>query len=251
MVKELHVETHLHLSASNAFAIRTYASFQHLQSASILERATRQAQDAWGGREPTWDQEGLAAIVANATGTVFCAVAFLEASINELYIDALGHKEEIVRAGRTKLLERRPALLSDLAAAWPRVPKGVLAKYAWAVGSVEGTAAWADDPRVQQAALLIRLRNWLTHARPETHVVFSEIPEMPVTVRPLEEELGRHIQPNPKWGNVRPDMNAYLAHPCAAWALRVSLSYADAFWETLGVPAPYEPVRPPESPSTG
>lgn len=242
-MERLDATDELHVTDSASLTTRTYTSIRHLQSASVLADATRSAEEAWGGIGPTWDEKGLVKIVANATATLYCGVAFLEASINELYLDAIERERFEVKHQWTRLTARHPSLLSDLAIIWPQVERRtpLVEKYQRAALAA---GARLDGAHVTDVATMVRLRNWLTHAKPETHVVSSDIPDLPITKRPLLEELAQRFAFNRKWGDAGRTMDAALASPCATWALHSALGFADRFWASLGIDPPYEHVRP-------
>lgn len=242
-MKELRASDSVHVSDAAAITTRTYISIRHLQAAAVLAEATRRAEDEWPAIGPTFDEQGLVRIVANAIGSLYCSVAFLEASISELYLDSLEREEFLQKHHWAKLTARHPDLLMKLAETWPKVERRtrLVDKYRRAKEAAGLPATMAAEGDV---AAMVELRNWTTHAKPETNVVSSSIEDLPVTKRPRLEAVLVRFERNRKWGDAALSTDAILSAGCARWAVRSSLAFADDFWNALGIQAPYDHVRP-------
>lgn len=243
-MKELRASDRIHVVDAAAITTRTYTSIRHLQAATVLADATRRAEEEWHGIGPTFDDQGLVRIVANALGTLYCSVAFLESSISELYLDALEREEFLPKHQWASLTARYPDLPANLAATWPKVERRtrLVDKYR----RVKETAGLGSAMAFEEdVGAMVELRNWMTHAKPETSVVSSSISELPVSERPRLEAAVSRFDSNSKWGDAALSTDAILSAGCAKWAVRSSVAFADDFWNALGVKAPYDHVRPP------
>jgi hypothetical protein len=232
------------LTDAISISVRTYTSIRHLQSAAFFARQASDAEAAWPGIGPNWDEQGLVHVVANATAALYCSVAFLEASVNELYLDAVERERFEVKQQWLKLSDAHPRLFEQLASIWlglkrdraPMVEKYRRARLLVADG--------ATEPGRDDVLALVTLRNWLTHAKPETVVVSSTVHDMPTKLRPVVASVNGRFRLNSKWGDASPSLDAVLSADCSAWAVRSSVAFADGFWAQLGVAPPYAHVRP-------
>lgn len=224
---------------SLAVTTREYTSISHIQTAALMCRQTRVAQDAWLGTGPTFDEIGWQAIIGNAVSTVFGSVAFVEAGVNEFLKDcAEGKHGEPSRKAIDQDLRRQ------IGALWaPSVKQRWSPRTKWRrILALDSKAPKTDLE--QDWDFVCVLRNGLVHSQPEDVTVTSTIPEIPQTKHSLAELCNSHFAPNPK---VR-DAGSYflwdwLAHPCAEWVFGCALAYSDHLWGLLGAPTPYEHVR--------
>jgi len=220
-----------------AATLRQYTSISHVQTAALLCRQTAKAQEEWSGTGgPTFDELGGQAVIAYATGTVFSAVAFVEANVNELLLDCSdGALEEPSR----KALG--PSLCKTIGSLWPGPPRWpTVAKWRdilQTVGKTPGLTVESDW------IALNRLRNGLVHAKPESVTVMSNIPEIPETIHSLESLCKGRFEKNPKVKGRAGFLLEYLAYPCSRWAVQTAVAYADHVWYALGTSPPYEHVR--------
>lgn len=227
--------------------IRQYTSISHIQAAAIMARQTSAAERDWGGTGgPKFDELGWNQIVANATGTVFLGVAFVEADVNELLEDC--SEGSIEGASRKGLGSTVRNAIGALLPHHQRDP--VYGKWRHILRAA-GVQPPVDAER--EWRFLVRLRNDLVHARPEDVTVASTIPEIPVTVHSLETECRARFAPNPKVIGDGGFLGKWLGGPCAWWAIATALAYADSCWTQLGQIPPYEHIRgrlTQESPTT-
>lgn len=159
------------------------------------------------------------------TGAVFTAAAFLETSINELYLELHGSRP----SERAPLPRRVLALLSRVWTDIERAP--VLHRYQTVL--MVADAERFDERRAPflEADTLIKLRDALIQCRPERA-------EARRRIRTLEQRLHTRIAVNPlaesdcDWF---PDL--CLSADCAQWAFRAADSFSAEFCRRMSLPA--------------
>ncbi len=192
-----------------------------LELASECERIERE-QSALD-----WPQEGWERLQGLAVTTVVTAVAALEASINELYLQAADRSRDALES----LTDEHMALLEAL---WPTVEwtRGILNKYQVALTACgkapfdKGAEPW------QSAAGLVRLRNALVHFKPEWRDEQREH-------KKLEELLSSRFPENALSQRAKGSMTWFqgrcLGAGCAMWACDTVTAFAAHFASRLGV----------------
>jgi hypothetical protein len=229
---------------SLAVGTRFYLSTYHLQAASHLQEQSGRAEQifrgsptAEAGMTPEERGQALFEHSSYVLGTVLSSVAFLEALINELFIDAVhDHGAGPAQQIPTEVKER-------LKEAWQRSIEtlSILTKYQAAL-LLAGKPSF--DPGVrpyQPVKILVQLRNRLTHFVPETRWA----DEGPSTFegRLLAQRFALHPRYERSPGNpVFPDK--CLSHGCAQWAFSSAQSYADDFCARMEIEPNYHSMRP-------
>ncbi|HEY7568401.1 MAG TPA: hypothetical protein VH762_12560 [Gemmatimonadaceae bacterium] len=159
------------------------------------------------------------------SGAILSAAAFLEASVNELYLELNGLKS----SERTRLPRRVLAVLGRFWSDIERAP--VLHRYQ--VVLMVADAERFDERRApfQDADSLMKLRDALVHFRPER-------PESRRRLRTLEQRLRTRFEPNPlaladsDWF---PDL--CLSAACAEWAVQAADAFTEDFCKRMALPA--------------
>ena len=181
------------------------------------------------------------AFILNA---LFSTVAFLESTINELWSDAADNayffSDEVTEV-----------LLHTIGEKWKnenyfdRTP--LPAKYQKILEIGQKPQFSENDPDFSGIRDLIGIRNYLMHYRREWVVirtgqiagVHSE-----TNAEKFERLLKNRFAENPL---VRKNLPFFpdrcLGHGCAEWAASISLSFTDRFFQSLGLPAPYDGIR--------
>ena len=211
--------------------MRAYFSSSHLWGAQHFTRLAREIEDQHTGNKAVFKID-LRAYVTNA---VLSAVAFLEASINEVY-DDVAHEHPGYVDPLSPETKRLLAGLWDRVALWP-----ILDKYRTALlCSGVDTFDKGQQP-YQDAKLLIKLRNQLIHARPKTQNTgdFDK----------LCKGLKTRFKPSRLMNNTA---NPYfpdhcLGAGCAGWAVVSAQAFADEFFHRVGMQPNYQraPFGPP------
>lgn len=159
------------------------------------------------------------------TGAILSAAAFLEASINELYLELHGLRSN----ERTRLPRRVLAVLGRFWSDIERAP--VLHRYQ--VVLMVADAERFDERRApfQDADSLMKLRDALVHFRPER-------PESRRRLRTLEQRLHNRFERNPLAASDSawfPDL--CLSAACAEWAVQAAADFTEDFCTRMSLPA--------------
>jgi hypothetical protein len=158
-----------------------------------------------------------------AIGAVIAAASYLEAAINELYLEAVDRNRNTFPPERLRLAE----LMSHV---WEDVEQmTVLAKYQVALTLAEVQPYPKGENPHQAVDGLLRLRNALVHYKPEWDTELEEH-------RRLEERLGKRF----KQSRLSSPRQAFfphrcLGHGCAAWATTTALGFYRDFMVRLGL----------------
>lgn len=174
-------------------------------------------------------------------GSVFTAVAFLEAVINEIFLDAFN---KVKHGEITKL---QPDTVELLANMWAhgnidRLP--ILNKYQVALASAGKQIFDSGRLPYQEVDSLIKLRSALVHYKPKTVTFVSDVEAEPVTRTYLEKRLRGKFTLNPLVSEANPFFpDRCLSHGCADWAVVSSLEFTDQFFLRMGLTPTYEHVR--------
>ena len=199
--------------------VRSNFSIAHLLSATMFSRAVGALEAENEGKifGDFWED-----ILANAIATVFTSVAALESYANELFVD-----HAIV------FPELRLEVMSKLWELYEQKP--ILDKYEFALLLRQGEALNKGASPYQHIAALIKLRNALTHYKPEwsneqvEHAKVSNALKhkaIPSAYFPAHEPLF------PK---------AWVSHGTACWAIRSVLLFINEFEQKASLNSRYAP----------
>jgi len=181
------------------------------------------------------------AFVLNA---IFSSVAFLEATINELWSDAADNAYCFTD-------EKNEALLKAIGEKWnnenyfDRTPLPL--KYQKVLGIANLPLFPEDDPDFTGIKEIIAIRNYLMHYRRE----WIPLPTghgPGAGAGPHAESFGNHLTGRfPESPFAAPSLPFFpdrcLGHGCAEWAVTTSLQFTDRFFSPLGLPPSYEGIR--------
>ena len=215
-----------------SISMRVYFSSYYLWAAEHFMRLASNIEGAHQGRS-RFDIKHRAYV----TGSVFASVTFLEAAINELFKDAADKYESYVGSLNNDVL-------SKLAVKWKKTEGdnkyiSILKKYQLALEFAQQPAFIENDPPYKDVDLLIELRNELVHYKPQTlggmhiHMLEGEL-ENKFPINALMADSGNPFFPD-----------KCLGYGCAKWALTSSRSFADDFFNKVGVIPNYKRVRFP------
>jgi hypothetical protein len=218
---EVPVETEVESEAADAARIKQ-SFYRHLIGAArFFSEHARQFEDGVAGEAPgTIENVRHRSYV---TGAILSAAGFLEASINELYLELHARSEQ-----RTRLPKRVLAVLGRFWSDIERAP--VLHRYQTVL--MVADAERFDERRApfQDADSLMKLRDALVHFRPER-------PESRRRQRTLEQRLQNRFEPNPLaladslWFPER-----CLSAGCAEWAVQAADEFSNAFCTRMSLP---------------
>ena len=204
-----------------AIASRDKLYRQHIFSANhFAERA-----NTLEGREPgeiTQDERWRHR--AYVTGAVFSAAAFLEASINELYLEL----QNLSQSGQPRLPPRELALLTRV---WPDVVGSpVLHKYQVALSIADADSYDESRPPFIEAESLLRLRDALLSST-------AEYEDRRGRQRTLETRLRTKFAPSAlASADVLWFPDRCLGAGCARWAVKTAQTFSDDFCLRMGIP---------------
>jgi hypothetical protein len=220
-------------------ALRCYFSTQHIQSAALFARLAAKIEKAYAGVS---SGELIAEHRGYVTASIFAAVAFLEATINELFADA-----QEVDHGQLKGLD--PAVVSLMTDMWKRqIPRTaryrVLEKFDIALVLARKEPFIPGLPPYQDIVLLVRLRNSLVHYEPEWMAAGLD----PKYDNELDKDLAKALRGKFLASPLMSEGNPFypdrcLSHGCAKWAVESSITFADTFFAKIGPKPTYDHVR--------
>jgi len=209
----------------------------HLRSAIFF------AREAAGIEASRVDDSGDLEVNLFSAASVNSSVAFLEATINELLANChedygFGFLYKLSNEDRRSLA----VLWSLLEEGSRRVP--LLEKFSFTLqllarkGFDKGGDPWG------RTKVLVGLRNYLVHFKPEDEIVESNVDSRPVEERRMEKSVKGRFAFHPGFKGPGVAYRRVLSAGCAIWSVQTSVAFADRFFELLGIPCEYESVRP-------
>ena len=217
---------------------RAYFSMQHIQSAALFARHSGQIEKEYDGN---FSSELITEYWAYVTASIFTAVSFLEATINEFFADTTEEYSENLRA----LDSNTKALMADK---WKSMSKDysirMMDKFDIALMVAGKPTFNRGEKPAQYVDLIVELRNSLIHYYPEWVNDGITASSMVATKRKSLKGLIGKFPTSPLMNKSGPFFpNKCLGYGCARWSVKSSLAYSDEFYARLGVSAPYEHIR--------
>jgi len=216
---------------------RFYLSLLHIQSAVLFLERVHQIEKEYDGHH---SNNLIVEYLSNVTASIFATIAFLEATINEFFVDA-GEKysENRIDTG-TKVL---------LAEKWDAISKdrrvSMMKKFDIALELAKKPKFDHGKQPTLDIALVVQLRNGLIHYYPEW--LNDEISDVPssITQKEFINKLRKKFSINPLVNDSSPFFpKKCLSFGCAQWVINSSLAYSDEFFARIGVQPSYEHIRP-------
>jgi hypothetical protein len=216
--------------------VRTHLSIGHILAAALFARLSADAEANRASVPPDAFQTAIAIHRSYVIAAIFTAVAFVEATINDVFA-AADYSDQLQGLDGP--------VLRSLATFWKateanqnnRINVPILAKYQAAL-EIAGRQRFEPGADPYQAIrTLIDVRNSLMHYKPQWHPSGKGGDGAP-------RRLQRRIFVNPFLGEINqffPDK--YMSHATAAWAVKSSLALTDDFYRRLGLPPIYDHVR--------
>ncbi|HZI26654.1 MAG TPA: hypothetical protein VFD64_00775 [Gemmatimonadaceae bacterium] len=174
--------------------------------------------------------EGMTRHRASVTGAIVSSVAFLESSINELYL-------EFQRAGDdgSAIPTRAHTQLETL---WPSADGApLMLRYQVALQSVDAERFNERRSTYKNVERLLELRDALVHHQPERH-------DERQRHQSLQRRLRTCFSPNTLLGpRARWFPDLCLGAGCATWALRSAEAFSNEFCIRMGIPSRVRPTR--------
>lgn len=211
---------------------RSYMSYTHHHGAKLFTRLAKEREAAIAPGDFPLDQDLQCYVI----GSVYCSVGFMEAFINEVFQDAHDNSPSRIAAFT-------PGAHGVMLGIWALSEEDgkhskTLSKYQLALRLAGQTEFLKGEDPYQSAALLIELRNFLTHYKPKSlgigeagkHEVYE-----------LESKLTGRFASNPHMqgtGNSWfPDKAIGLG--MAEWALKSSRGLVNSFIQRVGMDVDY------------
>lgn len=219
--------------------VRSYFSIQHLLSASFFHEQLVDFEKEID-IEPSDDE--LIKHRSLVVSVIMSCVSFLEASINELFMDSSENPK-----GITQDLSKTTIKL--FAQMWRRgIPRtanyNIIEKYQIALTLAKKREFDLGILLLQNITVLIRLRNALVHFEPESVVTKSLIETTQVKRQKLEAQLIGKFLENSYTGKDNPFFpDKCLSSSCASWAINSCISFTDEFFIKMGIIPPYQRIK--------
>jgi len=200
---------------------RDRMSHQHIISARYFARVAQEIED---GDLNAITQEDKLSHRAFATAAVFSAASFLEASINELYLE-LQKLSQSSQAPLRRELEMLPRV-------WPQiVTSPVLHKYQLALSVADGDQYNESKAPFLDADSLTHLRDALLSYRPDWE-------DRRGKHRSLEKRLQAKFAPSALVSDQAPWFpDRCLGAGCAKWAVKAVEVFSDDFSHRMAIPS--------------
>lgn len=182
-----------------------------------------------------WEREDHIAHRSYVMATVLSSIAFLEASLNELFASA-GDDSLIVGGGRGSLTEKER---HALCAVWGMIERKPLLDKCQLVLDLLGREPFnTGRSPYQNTYLLVKLRDLLVHSKPgwtphgdPDRGLLKSLGSLAV-----EKKFRPHLFADDN-SPFFPDR--FLGADCAHWARKTAIGFADEFFERLGVKPAY------------
>jgi hypothetical protein len=199
---------------------RDRLSRHHIISAHNFAQAAASLEDDDPAELPPEEKWRYRAYV---TAAVLSAAGFLEASINELYLEI----QKVTKSGDSHLRHE----LSLLIGAWPKIVKApVLQKYQVALSVTDADPYNEDVSPFAEAECLVRLRDALLSYSPEWDDARGRH-------QVLEERLRDAFKPSPLVSSQRPWFpDRCLGSGCAEWSVKAAQVFTNDFYRRMALP---------------
>lgn len=197
---------------------RTNFAVQHLLAAARFSRLVGQIEGENKDQPfgPFWEE-----VLAFSIGCVVCAVAAIEAYANEIFAD----REKSFPA-------RDPELVEKL---WEKFEQSsTIDKFDLALFLLNRPKLEKGSQPIQNLDGLIRLRNALTHFKPEWD-------DERIEHAKVSDRLKGRFAPSQLFGPNEPLFpRAWATHGCTRWAVETCLSFARIFEASADFPSKFE-----------
>lgn len=210
---------------------RSYLSQQHIWSAGLFSRKAEELESA--ATQPDRPLHPNRDHRAFVIGAVLDSMAYLEASINEVFADAAEGGDG--RRGLTDDSRSRLMLI------WQTTNSGrnlrILEKYEYALLAAQKSPLKKGVAVYDNASCLVALRNALVHYSPEWHYLGHAGPKTQWERHHLERALSGKFTHNRLADACLPFFpDKCLGSGCAKWSVDSARAFYDGFREEMGLP---------------
>lgn len=209
--------------------VRNYSAAEHLWTAEHMADSCRKRQESLAASGHIGRDRLLS---SQCTLAVLSSVAFLEARVNEIWLDAADAEPGVLPPRLTGLSQdtvdrMRKGWVSEKVSQKP-----ILDKYRMALVCADKERMDKGVEPLQSANWLNKLRNELVHFKPKVRWIGQ--------ADPLEIMLEKKFEANPLIDPQRPWFpEKALAAGCAQWACSVAVSFADEWQARMGLTHSY------------
>lgn len=222
--------------------IRSYYSDNHIRSAAFFARSSFRIESK--ANKDSFEDKFSVEHRAYVTGALFFVVAFLEATINELFADAADessknrHVKELGENAREKM-----GKIWKFGAIYQKL--GTLEKFDLALLLSDNSAFDQGKTPYQDMKLLIALRNTLTHYIPEWILANSPTHIEEKSFHKIEKRLQGKFDPNPFIDGNKPFYpHRCISHGCAAWGVNTGIAFVDQFYKRMAMTSSIKALLP-------
>lgn len=218
------------------FALHEFYSIQHIQAAAYHARHARRLESRYRGELTSPLRVG---ILADAVAALFAAVAFLEATVNELFAES-----EFSDGGELRILP--PDRVNAIAQVWSdrKTERAPLLQKANKLLEAAGKTEFQEgSPLYDSAKLMIGLRNPLVHYKASWLDVGTQDMVRPGNLNESTLALEMRAAFPPRIHSSPLEANAWIGYGLARWAVQTALGFADELYTRLGITPIYDHVR--------
>jgi hypothetical protein len=193
-----------------------------------LEANSQQPNDSERAAGFTWSLADQREHRSYVIASILSSVAFLEASINELYASA---SDPIIKEVGGELAEAERSRLADVAEFIER--DRTLARFQLTLHLLGKEPFDRGRQPYQNADTLVKLRNELVHYKPRHRSGGDQFTNSDKWLQSLYQ---KKFSPNPFTGTANPFFpDRCLSHGCTVWAWNAALAFANDFFSRVGV----------------
>ncbi|MBD2505387.1 hypothetical protein [Anabaena azotica] len=239
-ISDMSLKSHLVFSQwSNYSPVHIYSAFyfanmsKHLEEKYQTECVTRQQKDKITIKDKYVNQHR-----ACVTSAIFASVAFLEATINELFSEIVefpdGYYANQLDSDTKSKMKK---LWTEEDISYERT----LEKFHKVLSVAGKQALDKGSSPYQDINFLIKIRNVLMHYKPQMIIQSSDFEPIPITKKFNELnfhalESANKFPQNPLFEEYSPYFpDRCLGYGCAQWAANSSVKFVKKFYNTLGV----------------
>lgn len=209
--------------------VRNYSAAEHLWTAKYMADLCRKRQESLAASGHIGRDRLLR---SQCTLAVLSSVAFLEARVNEIWLDAADAEPGVLPPRLMGLSQDTVDKLREGWVSGEASQKPILDKYRMALVCADKERMDKGVEPLQSANWLNKLRNELVHFKPKVRWIGQD--------DPLEVALEKKFKANPLIDPQRPWFpEKALAAGCAQWACSVAVSLVDEWQARMGLTHSY------------
>ncbi len=212
------------ITSSPRVAIKNNLSKFHLKTAQLFADRCKLVEDEDSALE--WPQPRYEELKSYASASIMMSVASLEASINELFLEAIDRSKNSLEP----LSAAQMTLLAELWKATDR--SNALSKYQIVLTACGKSPFETGKPPFKEAKLLTDLRNALVHFKPEWD---DELKEHRKLEAKLKGRFNNNRLSEQATGRMTWFPNKCLGAGAARWAITTTIEFSAQFCQELGI----------------